>query len=121
MDPNAIKKAVGDGLLSFPVTHFDSENKFNEAAYREHVEWLAGYDASALFACEAEPLQSVAENEVGAQATAPITHRSVQHPDAFTAVGRRAPHPRSGQTHGPEPEPVDRQVAAEPERHPFVH
>ncbi len=41
MDPNAIKKAVGDGLLSFPVTHFDSENKFNEAAYRDHVE-LAG-------------------------------------------------------------------------------
>jgi 5-dehydro-4-deoxyglucarate dehydratase len=50
MDPNAIKKAVGDGLLSFPVTHFDSENKFNEAAYRDHVNWLAGFDASALFA-----------------------------------------------------------------------
>ena len=50
MDPNAIKKAVGDGLLSFPVTHFDSENRFNEAAYREHVSWLAGFEASALFA-----------------------------------------------------------------------
>lgn len=50
MDPNAIKKAVGDGLLSFPVTHFDSENRFNEAAYRDHVNWLAGFDASALFA-----------------------------------------------------------------------
>ena len=50
MDPNAIKKAVGDGLLSFPVTHFDSENKFNETAYRDHVNWLAGFDASALFA-----------------------------------------------------------------------
>ncbi|MDP9812668.1 5-dehydro-4-deoxyglucarate dehydratase [Rhizobium tibeticum] len=50
MEPNAIKKAVGDGLLSFPVTHFDSDNKFDEAAYRRHVDWLAGFEASALFA-----------------------------------------------------------------------
>lgn len=50
MEPDAIKKAVGDGLLSFPVTHFDSDNKFDEAAYRTHVDWLAGFQASALFA-----------------------------------------------------------------------
>ncbi|CDM61075.1 MULTISPECIES: 5-dehydro-4-deoxyglucarate dehydratase [Rhizobium] len=50
MEPDAIKKAVGDGLLSFPVTHFDSDNKFDEAAYRKHVDWLAGFGASALFA-----------------------------------------------------------------------
>ncbi|CAN7736330.1 5-dehydro-4-deoxyglucarate dehydratase [Rhizobium sp. LjRoot258] len=50
MEPNAIKKAVGDGLLSFPVTHFDRDNKFDEAAYRKHVDWLAGFKASALFA-----------------------------------------------------------------------
>ncbi|SEI18059.1 5-dehydro-4-deoxyglucarate dehydratase [Rhizobium tibeticum] len=50
MEPNAIKKAVGDGLLSFPVTHFDSDNNFDEAAYRKHVDWLAGFEASALFA-----------------------------------------------------------------------
>ncbi|MEK1897790.1 MAG: 5-dehydro-4-deoxyglucarate dehydratase [Rhizobium sp.] len=50
MEPDAIKKAVGDGLLSFPVTHFDSDNKFDEAAYRKHVDWLAGFKASALFA-----------------------------------------------------------------------
>lgn len=50
MEPNAIKKAVGDGLLSFPVTHFDSDLAFNEQAYRKHVEWLSGYNASALFA-----------------------------------------------------------------------
>lgn len=50
MEPNAIKKAVGDGLLSFPVTHFDSANQFDEAAYRTHVDWLASFQASALFA-----------------------------------------------------------------------
>ena len=51
-------------------------------------------DASALLAGEAKPLQSVAENEVGAQATTAITHRSVQHPShaqiALDARGRAA-------------------------------
>lgn len=50
MEPNTLKKAVGAGLLSFPVTHFDSDLAFDEAAYREHVGWLAEYDASVLFA-----------------------------------------------------------------------
>jgi 5-dehydro-4-deoxyglucarate dehydratase len=46
MNPVELKTAVGSGLLSFPVTHFDMKMQFNEAAYRSHVEWLAGYDAS---------------------------------------------------------------------------
>lgn len=50
MDFHALKTAVGSGLLSFPVTHFDRDLKFDEATYRRHVEWLAGYDAAALFA-----------------------------------------------------------------------
>lgn len=50
MEPLAIKQAVGAGLLSFPVTHFDDTLSFNEDAYRKHVAWLAGYDATALFA-----------------------------------------------------------------------
>lgn len=50
MDPIELKKAVGDGLLSFPVTHFTQDLKFDEPAYRRHVEWLAGFDASVLFA-----------------------------------------------------------------------
>lgn len=50
MNPNELKKAVGSGLLSFPVTHFNQDLTFDEARYRTHVEWLAGYDAAALFA-----------------------------------------------------------------------
>ncbi|ENN85663.1 5-dehydro-4-deoxyglucarate dehydratase [Rhizobium freirei PRF 81] len=50
MNPNELKKAVGSGLLSFPVTHFNQELTFDEAKYRDHVEWLAGYGAAALFA-----------------------------------------------------------------------
>lgn len=50
MDLQALKQAVGAGLLSFPVTHFDENLKFDENKYREHVAWLAGYEASVLFA-----------------------------------------------------------------------
>jgi 5-dehydro-4-deoxyglucarate dehydratase len=50
MNPVELKTAVGSGLLSFPVTHFDDALQFNEAAYRNHVEWLSSYDASVLFA-----------------------------------------------------------------------
>ncbi|MFI5780583.1 5-dehydro-4-deoxyglucarate dehydratase [Nocardia sp. NPDC051570] len=42
--------ALGRGLLSFPVTHFDEELAFDEAAYREHIDWLAHYDVAGLFA-----------------------------------------------------------------------
>lgn len=50
MDPISLKTVVGSGLLSFPVTHFDANLAFDEAAYRTHVDWLSGYGAAALFA-----------------------------------------------------------------------
>jgi len=49
MNPIDLKRAVGSGLLSFPVTHFDDALAFNESAYRQHIAWLSGYDAAALF------------------------------------------------------------------------
>ncbi|MFK0386568.1 5-dehydro-4-deoxyglucarate dehydratase [Rhizobium sp. RM] len=50
MTPEQIKAALGSGLLSFPVTHFDAEGRFAGDSYRAHVEWLAGYKAPVLFA-----------------------------------------------------------------------
>jgi 5-dehydro-4-deoxyglucarate dehydratase len=50
MDPIALKAALGAGLLSFPVTSFTPEDRFNRAAYEKHVGWLAGYEATVLFA-----------------------------------------------------------------------
>ena len=50
MTPQALKSALGAGLLSFPVTAFDAEGRFNEAPYQAHVNWLSGYDATVLFA-----------------------------------------------------------------------
>lgn len=50
MSPEEIKLRLSSGLLSFPVTHFDSDLRLNLASYREHVAWLSSFDAAALFA-----------------------------------------------------------------------
>ncbi len=50
MDPQQIKVALGSGLLSFPVTPFDADNRFAPEVYKAHVEWLSGFDAPVLFA-----------------------------------------------------------------------
>ncbi len=38
------------GLLAFPVTHFKDDFAFDDAAYREHVEWLLSYGPAGMFA-----------------------------------------------------------------------
>ncbi|NRB18843.1 MAG: 5-dehydro-4-deoxyglucarate dehydratase [Rhodobacteraceae bacterium] len=50
MDPQILKTALGAGLLSFPVTSFDESGRFNPAPYEAHINWLAGFEATALFA-----------------------------------------------------------------------
>lgn len=50
MTPEQIKSALGSGLLSFPVTHFDADGRFAPDSYKAHVEWLASYKAPVLFA-----------------------------------------------------------------------
>ncbi|MDR5828151.1 5-dehydro-4-deoxyglucarate dehydratase [Caballeronia sp. LP006] len=48
--PQELKQIVSEGLLSFPVTDFDSQGNFRADTYAERLEWLAPYGASALFA-----------------------------------------------------------------------
>jgi 5-dehydro-4-deoxyglucarate dehydratase len=50
MDPKEFATKIGAGLLSFPVTHFTAKHAFDQAAYREHIEWLLGHDPAGLFA-----------------------------------------------------------------------
>ena len=50
MTPQELKIALGSGLLSFPVTSFDSSGDFNPQPYAKHVSWLSEYDAKVLFA-----------------------------------------------------------------------
>lgn len=50
MNPQVLKSVISNGLLSFPLTDFDSEGNFNREGYIKRLEWLAPYGASALFA-----------------------------------------------------------------------
>lgn len=50
MDPQALKAALGAGLLSFPVTAFGADGGFDRKAYADHVSWLADFEATVLFA-----------------------------------------------------------------------
>ncbi|MDG4718013.1 MULTISPECIES: 5-dehydro-4-deoxyglucarate dehydratase [Thalassospira] len=45
-----MKKAIGAGLLSFPVTPFDANGGLDLDTYRTHVAWLSQFPATALFA-----------------------------------------------------------------------
>lgn len=52
LTPDELKKALGAGLLSFPVTPFDEDGKFNQAPYEKHLDWLSGFGATSLFAAD---------------------------------------------------------------------
>ena len=48
--PQELKKTISSGLLSFPLTDFDTELRFAPKHYAERLEWLMPYGATALFA-----------------------------------------------------------------------
>jgi 5-dehydro-4-deoxyglucarate dehydratase len=50
MNPQELKARIGSGLLSFPVTPFDAEDRFAAGPYAEHIAWLAEFPAAGLFA-----------------------------------------------------------------------
>lgn len=50
MSPQELKKALSSGLLSFPLTDFDSQLRFDPKGYAGRLEWLMPYGATVLFA-----------------------------------------------------------------------
>ena len=45
-----IRNSIQDGLLSFPVTDFDNNDRFNPSSFADRVEWFLKHDISAVFA-----------------------------------------------------------------------
>lgn len=45
----AVVEAVGDGLLSFPITDFDAQGRFDAESYRRRLEWFISHEISAVF------------------------------------------------------------------------
>jgi 5-dehydro-4-deoxyglucarate dehydratase len=50
MSPSELAKKIGEGLLSFPVTHFTKDFQFEEGPYRQHISWLLEHQPAGLFA-----------------------------------------------------------------------
>jgi 5-dehydro-4-deoxyglucarate dehydratase len=50
MSPPEMAKRIGEGLLSFPVTHFAKDLAFDVKPYREHIAWLLQHQLAGLFA-----------------------------------------------------------------------
>jgi len=50
MKPSEVATRIARGLLSFPVTHFDTDDRFDVGAYRNHVAWLLEHEPSGFFA-----------------------------------------------------------------------
>ena len=48
--PADMAKLIGQGLLCFPVTHFNQDYSFCEKAYSEHFSWMLQHEVAAVFA-----------------------------------------------------------------------
>ena len=50
MHPTELKQTMSSGLLSFPITDFDTAGDFRADTYAKRLEWLMPYGATVLFA-----------------------------------------------------------------------
>jgi 5-dehydro-4-deoxyglucarate dehydratase len=50
MSPQDLKQAMSSGLLSFPLTDFDAQLRFEPRGFADRLEWLMPYGATVLFA-----------------------------------------------------------------------
>jgi 5-dehydro-4-deoxyglucarate dehydratase len=48
--PRDVAQQIGSGLLSFPVTPFTSDNRFDEARHRDNLDWFLTFPISGIFA-----------------------------------------------------------------------
>jgi 5-dehydro-4-deoxyglucarate dehydratase len=49
MGPGEMAKRIGEGLLSFPVTHFSENLEWEPKRYQEHIAWLLSHKPAGLF------------------------------------------------------------------------
>jgi 5-dehydro-4-deoxyglucarate dehydratase len=88
---SAIKASLEDGLLSFPVTDFDSEGKFNSSTYAARLEWFVTHNVSSIFVAGGTgEFFSLSENEY--KQVVAVTAETVQEKiPMISSVGRSIP------------------------------
>src|SRR5262245_57592614 len=73
MKPADMAARIARGLLTFPVTHFDADDRFDAGAYRKHVAWLLENQPAGLFAAGGTgEFFSLRPDEVGAVVSAAV-------------------------------------------------
>jgi 5-dehydro-4-deoxyglucarate dehydratase len=82
MSPQDMAKTLAKGLLSFPVTHFDKNFRFQEGPYREHCAWLLSFKRlTGLFAAGGTgEFFSLTPAEVGAVVAAAVKETNGRTP-----------------------------------------
>jgi 5-dehydro-4-deoxyglucarate dehydratase len=81
MSPGEMAKRVGEGLLSFPVTHFNQNLEFEPKPYQEHIAWLLSHKPAGLFAAGGTgELFSLTLTEYAAVVRAAVSQTSGQVP-----------------------------------------
>lgn len=81
MDPVIMAHRLGEGLLSFPVTHFDARGEFDEGPFRAHCAWMLEHELSGLFAAGGTgEFFSLTPAEVGAVVRAAVVERKAGVP-----------------------------------------
>lgn len=81
MGPVSMARQIGQGLLSFPVTHLDADNTFAEAPYRDHCAWMLDHDLAGLFAAGGTgEFFSLTPGEVGAVVRAAVAETNGRVP-----------------------------------------
>jgi len=102
MPPAELASRLTQGLLSFPVTHFDARLAFDEARYREHLAWQRSFGVAGMFAAggtgegfsltsaEIDTVVRTAVDEVGGllPVVAPATGSTAQAIEQATAAQR---------------------------------
>lgn len=88
---SAIKASLEDGLLSFPVTDFDSAGKFNADTYAARLEWFVTHQVSSVFVAGGTgEFFSLSESEY--KQVVAVTAETVQEKiPMISSVGRSIP------------------------------
>lgn len=86
-----IKASLEDGLLSFPVTDFDTEGKFDPNTYAARLEWFVNHNVSSVFVAGGTgEFFSLSENEYRQIVT--VTAETVKEKvPMISSVGRSIP------------------------------
>jgi 5-dehydro-4-deoxyglucarate dehydratase len=86
-----IKASLEDGLLSFPVTDFDNDGKFDPESYASRLEWFVTHNVSSVFVAGGTgEFFSLSENEYRQIVT--VTAETVKEKiPMISSVGRSIP------------------------------